>query len=93
MHDLLTYFIYRCYCAQSETVIPWAGLREQFPQNDSNPRRLKHNVKKAIIQLRVLWPQVRIDALKEGVWVAKAPELLLPDDPSKKRVRKLDASH
>ncbi len=93
LHDLLTYFIYRCYCAQSETVIPWAGLREQFPQNDSNPRRLKHNVKKAIIQLRVLWPQVRIDALKEGVWVAKAPELLLPDDPSKKRVRKLDASH
>ena len=83
-------FVYRCYCAQSETVIPWAGLREQFPQNDSNPRRLKQNVKKAIKQLRILWPEVRIDVLKEGVWVNKAVMPLLPDDPTKKRVRRLD---
>jgi hypothetical protein len=90
LQDLLTFFVYRCYCAQSETVIPWAGLREQFPQDDSNPRRLKQNVKKAILQLRVLWPEVRIDVLKEGVWVNKAAQPLLPDDPSKKRVRRLD---
>ncbi len=90
MKDLLTFFVYRCYCAQRETVIPWAGLREQFPQDDSNPRRLKSNVKKAIKQLRILWPEVRIDAIEEGVWVAKAPMPLLPDDPSKKRVRRLD---
>ena len=30
LQDLLTFFVYRCYCAQSETVIPWSGLREQF---------------------------------------------------------------
>ncbi len=90
LQDLLTFFVYRCYCAQSETVIPWAGLREQFPQNDSNPRRLKQNVKKAIKQLRILWPEVRIDVLKEGVWINKAVMPLLPDDPTKKRVRRLD---
>jgi len=90
LQDLLTFFVYRCYCAQSETVIPWAGLREQFPQDDSNPRRLKQNVKKAIQHLRVLWPEVRIDVLKEGVWVNKAVQPLLPDDISKKRVRRLD---
>ncbi len=90
LQDLLTFFVYRCYCAQSETVIPWAGLREQFPQDDSNPRRLKQNVKKAIQHLRVLWPEVRIDVLKEGVWVNKAVQPLLPDDVSKKRVRRLD---
>lgn len=64
--DLLIFFVYRCYCAQSETVIPWAGLREQFPQKDSNPRRLKVSVKKAIAQLRIVWPEVRIDVLKEA---------------------------
>jgi hypothetical protein len=93
LQDLLTFFVYRCYCAQSETVIPWVGLREQFPQDDSNPRRLKQNVKKAIKQLRILWPEVRIDALKEGVWVNRAVQPLLPDDPSKKRVRRLDISN
>ena len=90
LQDLLTFFVYRCYCAQSETVIPWAGLRKQFPQNDSNPRRLKQNVKKAIKQLRILWPEVRIDVLKEGIWINKAVMPLLPDDPTKKRVRRLD---
>ncbi len=93
LQDLLTFFVYRCYCAQSETVIPWAGLREQFPQDDSNPRRLKQNVKKAILHLRVLWPEVRIDVLKEGVWVNKAIQPLLPDDLSKKRVRRLDLAN
>ena len=90
LQDLLTFFVYRCYCAQSETVIPWAGLREQFPQDDSNPRRLKQNVKKAVKQLRLLWPEVRIDVLPEGVWVNRAVQPLLPDDASKRRVRRLN---
>ncbi len=91
LQDLLTFFVYRCYCAQSETVIPWAGLKEQFPQDDSNLRRLKQNVKKAVKQLRLLWPEVRIDVLPEGVWVNKAVQPLLPEDASKRRVRRMDA--
>jgi len=91
LQDLLIFFVYRCYCAQRETVIPWHGLREQFPQDDSNPRRLKQSVKKAIQQLRVLWPEVRIDVLKEGVWINRAAQPLLPDDPSRKRVRRIEA--
>ena len=90
LQDLLTFFVYRCYCAQSETVIPWAGLKEQFPQDDSNPRRLKQNVTKAVKQLRLLWPEVRIDVLPEGVWVNRAVQPLLPNDVSKRRVRRMD---
>ena len=92
LQDLLTFFVYRCYCAQSETVIPWSGLREQFPQDDSNPRRFKQNVKKAVTQLRIVWPEIRIDVVKEGVWVDRAIQPLLPDDPTKKRVRRLSAT-
>jgi Plasmid encoded RepA protein len=93
LQDFLIFFVYRCYCAQRETVIPWSGLREQFPQDDSNPRRFKQNVKKAIQQLRVLWPEVRIDVLKEGVWINRATQQLLPEDPSRKRVRRIEASN
>jgi hypothetical protein len=90
LKDILTFFVYRCYSAQKESVIPWHGLREQFPQDDSNPGRLKQNVKKAVKHLRILWPEVKIDVLKEGIWVAKASTQLLPDDPTKKRIRRLD---
>ena len=91
LQDLLTFFVYRCYCAQSETVIPWASLKEQFPQDDSNPRRLKQNGKKSVKQLRLLWPEVRIDVVPEGVWVNRAIQPLLPEDASKRRVRRIDA--
>jgi hypothetical protein len=90
LKDILTFFVYRCYSAQRESVIPWSGLKEQFPQDDSNPGRLKQNVKKAVKQLRILWPEVMIDVLKEGVWVAKASTQLLADDPTRRRVRRLD---
>lgn len=90
LKDLLTFFIYRCYCAENESVIPWAGLREQFPQNDSNPGRLKENVKRALTQLKILWPEARVEVLKEGVWVNKAKVPFLPDDPAKKRVRRIE---
>jgi hypothetical protein len=90
LKDILTFFVYRCYSAQKESVIPWHGLREQFPQDDSNPGRLKQNVKKAVKHLRILWPEVKIDVLKEGIWVAKASTQLLPDDPTKRRIRRLD---
>ena len=76
---------------QSETVIPWAGLREQFPQDDSNPRRFKQNVKKAVQQLRIVWPEIRIDVVAEGVWVDRAVQPLVPDDPTKRRLRPLSA--
>jgi hypothetical protein len=89
LQDLITFFVYRCYSAQSETIIPWAGLREQFPQDDSNPRRFKVTVRKAVQQLRIVWPEIQIDVVKEGVWVNRAVQPLLPDDSAKKRVRRL----
>lgn len=96
MRALVIYFTYRCYSALTETLIPWVGsngqpgLMDQFPQDDSNPRRFKANVKKAIIQLRTIWPQVRLEVEEKGVRIYKPTEPLLPDDPTKRRVRRLD---
>ncbi len=92
LQDFMTFFVYRCYCAQSETIIPWDSLRQQFPQDDTNRRRFKQNIAKAIRHLRLLWPEARIDVLKEGVWVNRSTSQLLPEDPTKKRVRRLDAT-
>lgn len=88
VHDLLLWLYYRCYAAQSESVIPWDSLREMFPDDDSNDRRLRQNAEQAIKELRILWPTVRIDTVPEGVWVNRAAQGMLPDDVDRNRIRR-----
>jgi len=42
--DILLWMFYRCYSAQTESLIPWNETRQQLPQDDSNPWRLKNLV-------------------------------------------------
>lgn len=88
VQDMVLWLYYRCYAAKTESVIPWSALSDQFPQ-DKNPRRARQHAREAIAQLRLLWPGVRIEAIDAGIWVDKATQTLLLDDPSKGRVRRL----
>lgn len=89
VQDMVLWLYYRCYAAKTESVIPWSALAEQFPQ-DKNPRRARQHAREAIAQLRLLWPGVRVEATATGIWVDKATQSLLLDDPSKGRVRRLN---
>ena len=89
VQDLVFWLYYRCYAANSETIIPWDALTEQFPHTDSNPYRLKQYLRKAIKVLKVLWPEVQLREDPKGLWVAKASAGMLEDDPTRNRVRKL----
>src|SRR3978361_2145089 len=60
VQDLVFWLFYRCYAAAPETVIPWNSLNEQFPQEDSNPYRLRQHARKAIKLLKVLWPEAQL---------------------------------
>ena len=91
VQDMLLWLYCRCYAAQTESVIPWASLADQFPQ-DSNRRRMREHAREAIRMLRHLWPGVRVDAIEAGIWVDRATQPLLLDDPSKGRVRRLQAA-
>lgn len=88
VQDMVLWLYYRCYAAKTESVIPWSALAEQFPQ-DKNPRRARQHAREAIAQLRLLWPGVRVEATATGIWVDKATQSLLLDDPSKGRMRRL----
>lgn len=89
VQDMLLWLYCRCYAAKTESVIPWAALAQQFPQ-DQNPRRARQHAREAITQLRLLWPGVRVEATTTGIWVDKASQALLLDDPSKGRIRRLN---
>ena len=88
VQDMVLWLYCRCYAAQSESVIPWASLADQFPQ-DSNSRRTREHAREAIRELRLLWPGCKVEAIAIGIWVDKAAQPLLPDDPAKNRIRRL----
>jgi len=88
VQDMVLWLYYRCYAAKTESVIPWSALAGQFPQ-DKNPRRARQHAREAIVQLLLLWPGVRVQATATGIWVDKATQSLLLDDPSKGRMRRL----
>lgn len=91
LQDILLWMFYRCYSAQTESVVPWDGIRQQLPQEDSNPWRLKQLVKTAVMELRLIWPQARLEVVKEGLLVNRASAGVLPDDDQMKRRRRLAA--
>ncbi len=91
LQDILLWMFYRCYSAQTESLIPWDGIRQQLPQDDSNPWRLKNLVRTAVVELRLIWPEARIEVLKEGLLVNRALAGILPDDEQMKRRRRITA--
>ena len=90
LQDILLWMFYRCYSAQAESVVPWDGIRQQLPQSDSNPWRLKQQVKIAVIELRLIWPEARVEVIKEGLLVNRAIAGILPDSDQMNRRRRLE---
>jgi hypothetical protein len=88
VQDMVLWLYCRCYAAQTESVIPWAALADQFPQ-DSNRRRMREHAREAIRMLRHLWLGCRVEAIDVGILVDKATAPLLLDDASKGRIRRL----
>ena len=89
VQDIVLWLFVRSYAANSETVVPWPALIEQFGSEDSNPRRLKMHAREAIRTLNTLWPEAKTAEDVEGIRVQKVSVPLLPDDTTKKRIRRL----
>ena len=89
LQDYMLFLYWRCYAAQSETVIPWGGIREQLWQDDSNTRRVRGRFAEAIAALKVLWPQMQAEARSQGLWVGpsrKGMQFLLQGQGSRRLV-------
>lgn len=70
LQDLTLFLYWRCYAAQSESVIPWTYLLQQLWQDDTNQQRIKTRFAAAIRVLRCMWPELRAEAQRKGLWVA-----------------------
>ena len=70
LQDLMLFLCWRCFAAQSESLIPWEYLRQQLWQDDSNQQRIKGRFASAIRLLKTIWPELQADARSKGLWVA-----------------------
>ena len=70
LQDHMLFLCWRCYAAQSASVIPWTYLRQQLWQADSNEWRIRQRFSRAIRVLRVIWPQLRAEATTKGLCIA-----------------------
>ncbi len=89
VQDICLWLFVRCYAAASESVIPWSALQEQFGAEDSNPRRIKLHARHAVRLLATLWPEAQTSEDPDGIRVRKVSRALLPDDITRKRIRRL----
>ncbi|MGI4827110.1 MAG: hypothetical protein ACRYFU_02820 [Janthinobacterium lividum] len=88
LQDICLFLHWRCYAAKSEAVIPWEALRQQFWHEDKTARRIKVRVAEAIKFLRLLWPELKAEAQRDGLWVAP-PENKMYLFPQGKAARRL----
>lgn len=70
LQDMCLWLHWRCFAAQNESVIPWGALAEQLWQDDSNARRIKVRFSDAIKFAKGMWPELRAEVRKEGLWIA-----------------------
>ena len=91
VQDMILWLAVRCHGAQTESVVPWEALEAQFPAKTNLPR-MRMNMRNAVKQLRTIWPEMNASVIDAGVLVGHCAVPLLPNDPSKGRVRRLTAT-
>ncbi|RXH54062.1 replication protein RepA [Granulicella sibirica] len=70
LQDICTFLYWRCFSANSPSVIPWESIREQLGSSDSNPRRIKQRFADAIKFFIQIWPELNAEVTKAGLKVA-----------------------
>jgi hypothetical protein len=89
LQRLAIFLGWRCYAAAralkygetGESVIPWPDVRSLVGSEMAAPKRFRQEVRYALTALRVLWPELRVEARPAGLWIAppSGNVQLLPD--------------
>ena len=88
VQDYMMFLQWRSFSAKEESFIPWAQMREQMCQDDTNPYRMRSRFKEAIEALRIAWPALNAVAESKGLRIGPPTggEQFLPDGASRRRI-------
>jgi len=70
LQDMMLFLYWRCYAANSLSLISWSALLQQLWQDDTNRRRIRGRFVTAIRTLKAIWPQMQAEAKVTGLEVA-----------------------
>ncbi|SNT38266.1 RepA protein [Granulicella rosea] len=87
IQDYMMFLQWRSFSAREESLIPWAQMREQMCQDDSNPYRMRARFQEAIEALRIAWPALNATAETKGLRIGPPSrgEQFLIDGAQRKR--------
>jgi hypothetical protein len=90
IQDYMMFLQWRSFSAREESMIPWAQLREQMCQDDSNPYRMRARFHEAIEALKIAWPSLNATAESRGLRIGPPAhgEQFLLDGGARKRLSK-----
>lgn len=71
--DLYTWLTYRASYLKRPTTIPWAALAMQFGSNYKHLRQFKAALIAEMKKVVLVYPQVRVEALAEGLSIKPSP--------------------
>ena len=71
LQDTVAFLYWRCYAAESSSIIPWDSLRQQVWHDDTNIWRIRQRFDEAIRCLKTLWPDIVAETGSKGLIVAK----------------------
>lgn len=92
LQDCVLFLYWRSFAAQSNSLIPWAYLRQQIWHSDKTERRIKLRFSKAIKWLQSAWPDLRAEARPEGLWIGPSlGQQFLPNAGKKSFTRSIAA--
>jgi hypothetical protein len=86
---LLLWLFHRAWSAEGRSKIKWEILQDQFWYAKSSPRKLRQYVRRAITELRAVWPTANVHVGADGIVFDKAVDYLLPDNAANRRIRRV----
>ena len=88
IQDYMMFLQWRSFSAKEESLIPWAQMRDQMCQDDSNPYRMRSRFQEAIEALKIAWPALNAAAETRGLRIGPpiGGEQFLVDGAARKRL-------
>lgn len=88
IQDYMMFLQWRSFSAKEESLIPWAQMRDQMCQDDSNPYRMRSRFQEAIEALKIAWPALNAAAETRGLRIGPPTggEQFLVDGAARKRL-------
>lgn len=65
--DLYCWLTYRLFSLGRRTTIPWEALQLQFGSQESNPRKFRFQIRKALKSVLVVYPEARVSDGPDGL--------------------------